>query len=70
MAGFDAVDPAYACLPPVSFAAPLHCPRITITPNSFLTTRHPATPGLSVFSIQQKLPLKVPLQNGMATDVS
>src|ERR1700678_4528127 len=35
MAGFDTVDPAYACVPPVSFATLIW--RIAITPNSRLT---------------------------------
>jgi hypothetical protein len=37
MAGFDTVDPAYACALPMSFAAQMLCRRISITPNSNLT---------------------------------
>jgi hypothetical protein len=40
MAGFDSVDPAYACVLPVSLAAPLFCRHTTIPPNSPITTQY------------------------------
>jgi hypothetical protein len=47
MAGFDTVDPAYACVLPVSFVFLLPLAtlfwRIAITPNSHLT-KHVRTP--------------------------
>ena len=43
MAGFDTVDPAYACV--VSFAAHMPCWRVAITPNSRRNKRRPQAWG-------------------------
>jgi hypothetical protein len=52
MAGFDTVDPAYACVPPVSFATLIW--RIAITPNSRLTKNVRTPIGSRIFPIQEK----------------
>jgi hypothetical protein len=56
MAGFDIVDPAYACVPPVSFATLFW--RTAITPNSRLTKKRPHADWIEgYFPIQEKSPM-------------
>jgi hypothetical protein len=55
MAGIDTVDPAYACVLPVSFATLFW--RIAITPNSRLTKTRPLVDWIEGYSrSKQKLP--------------
>jgi hypothetical protein len=53
MAGIDTVDPAYACVLPVSFATLFW--RIAITPNSRLTKTRPRADRIEGYSRSRKI---------------